>query len=182
MKLILVAGTEHTDKSRLIGTAISTLNNGNGYKDFSHINFNGMESVKNSFSGLSDMKESYMNMYEDLEKVLTNSKRNAFNIILDASFALDTHYGYVPLLTERFFSIFKPDAILLLENKMEDFKDNPRELLKVREQQEVNRAYCIKFASQFSIPVKIMKVSKTDIKGSSKEIQDYFLAVHRASF
>ncbi len=182
MKLILVAGTDHTEKNKLIGMAISTLNNGNGYKDFSHVNFSGLNSVKNGFLGLNNIKESYLGVYDDLEKSLSNSKRNAFNIVLDASFAIDTPYGYAPLLTDRFFSIFRPDAIVLLENKLEDFKDNPRELLKVKDHQEINRAYCFKFASQFSVPVKIIKVNKGEMKMTVKDIQDYFVAVQKANF
>ena len=179
MKLILVTGIQQTEKNKLLGMSISTLNNGQGYKDFNHINFDGMDSVRNGFIRLKDAKNSYLSVYDDLENVLNDSKRNAFNLVLDASFALNTSYGYVPLITERFFSIFKPDVILLLENKLEDFKDNPREFYSIKEQQEMNKFYCVKFATHFGIPVKIIKVSRSEIKSTVKEIQNYLLSITR---
>ena len=178
MKLILVTGIEQTDKNRLLGMSISTMNNGTWYKDFFNINLNAMRSVSNSFFA-GDIKESYLSIYDDLEKVLTTSKRNAFNIVLDAPLTINTQYGYVPILTERFFSIMKPDSILLLENRLEDFKDSQRELLLVKEQQEINRSYCIKFSSEFSLPLKIIKVNKSELKQTVREIQEYLLSVSK---
>ncbi len=180
MKLILVSGIEQTDKNKLLGMAISTLNNGTGYKDFYHIDFSGMNSVKNGFARLSDVKNSYISMYEDLERVFSSSKRNAFNIVLDASFTINKGYGYVPLITDRFLSLFRPDVIMLIENRLEDFKDIPREFHTIKEQQEINRAYCIKFASEFGIPMKIIKVNKSEIKATVKEMQDYLSSVAKA--
>ncbi|HLD41691.1 MAG TPA: hypothetical protein VJB06_01525, partial [archaeon] len=92
---------------------------------------------------------------------------------------INTQYGYVPILTERFFSIMKPDSILLLENRLEDFKDSQRELLLVKEQQEINRSYCIKFSSEFSLPLKIIKVNKSELKQTVREIQEYLLSVSK---
>ena len=180
MKLILVTGIEQTDKGKLIGMAISTLNNGMGYKDFYHIDFSSINSVKNGFIRLGDIKNSYLSMYDGLEKVLNGSKRNAFNIILDVSFTVSRGYGYVPLITDRFLNLFKPDVILLIENKLEDFKENPREFLSIKEHQEINKAYCIKFASDFGIPVKIIKVNRAEIKATVKEMQDYLSSVAKA--
>ncbi|MBI5061631.1 MAG: hypothetical protein HZB67_04945 [Candidatus Aenigmarchaeota archaeon] len=177
MKLILVTGIEQTDKNKLLGMAVSTLNNGTGYKEFYNINFNGMDSIKNGFIRLSDIKNSYLSIYDELEKVLNSSKRNAFNIILDASFTLNRGYGYIPLITDRFFSLFKPDVVLLIENKLEDFKDNPREFHMIKDQQEINRAYCVKFASDHGIPMKAIRVNRTEIKATVKEIQDYLTLV-----
>jgi len=177
MKLILATGIQQTDKNKLLGMAISTLNNGQGYKEFNLINFDGLNSVRNGFIRLKDVKDSYLSVYDDLENLVSNSRRSAFNLILDASFTVNTSYGYVPLITERFFSIFKPDAILVIENKLEDYKDNPRELYSIREQQDMNRMFCIKLASQFSIPVKIIKVNRTEIKSTVKEIQNYLASV-----
>lgn len=177
MKLILVTGIEQTDKNKLIGMAISTLNNGNGYKDFSHINFDGLDSVRTGFLRLADVKESYLSLYEELEKQLTSSKRNAFNIVLDASFTINTSYGYVPLVTERFFSIFRPDVIVVLEARLEDYKDNPKVFYAVKEQQEINKMYCVKYAANFGIPIKIIRVNKSEVRSTVKEIQDYFVSI-----
>ena len=179
MKLILVTGIEQTDKGKLLGMSISTLNNGQGYKDFNYINFDGLRSVKNGFVRLKDVKNSYLSVYDDLENLLNDSKRNAFNLVLDASFTLNTSYGYVPLITERFFSIFKPDVILLLENKLEDFKDNPREFYSIKEAQEINKMFCVKFASEFGIPIKIIKVNLSEIKSTVREIQNYLTSIPR---
>jgi len=181
MKLILVGGLEQTNKNKLLGMAISTLNNGNGYKDFNLINFNGATSVRDSFLVNGNLKETYLSMYDDLQKTLTNSKRNAFNIVLDAALTVNTEYGYMPLLTENFFRIFKPNAMLLIENKLEDFKENPRDLLSVKEHQEINKSYAIKIASEFGIPVKIIKVNKTELKSTVKDIQDYLVSIHRTN-
>ncbi len=177
MKLILATGIQQTDKNKLLGMAISTLNNGQGYKDFNCINFDGLNSVRNGFIRLKDIKTSYLSVYDDLENLLNDSKRSAFNLVLDASFTLNTPYGYVPLITERFFSIFKPDVILVIENKLEDFKDNPREMYAIKEQQDMNRVFCAKFASQLSIPVKIIKVNRTEIRSTVKEIQAYLASI-----
>ncbi len=179
MKLILVTGIENMEKNKLLSMAMGALNNGSAYKEFCHVNLNALDSVKNGFLRLEDMKKSYLSIYDEIEKTLNNSKRSAFNIVLDASFSLNKPFGYVPLITDRFFSIFRPDVMLIIESKLEDFRENPRELLAVRDHQEINRSYCMKFAADYGIPVKIIRVNRSEVKATIKEIQDYLTSVTR---
>ena len=136
MRKILVVGTKETNRSSIVESAMKGMMNSSS---ISHINLNNLTAIK-TFTGTESLQDVYISLYDELDKKLksleSNGSRNS-TVVIESFLTLNTKSGFVPLITDRFFKLFKPDAIVLLEAQEESLK-NHKEAASLLVQQKIN--------------------------------------------
>ncbi len=170
MRKILVVGTKETNRSCLVESAMKGMMNNNS---ISHINLNNLSAIK-AFTGAESLQDIYISLYDELDKKLKsleyNGSRNS-TVVIESFLTLNTKSGFVPLITDRFFKLFKPDAIVLLETPEESLK-NHKDAVSILEQQKINRDYSVKQSSSFETLLKIVKVNPIQLAVAIRDVQD----------
>ncbi len=168
MKKVLVVGTKETHKLPLVESAIRGMMNGG---NLGHINLNKLSAIK-SYSGNGSLQDIYISLYDELDKKLQAMDSNgASSVVIESYYTLDTQSGFVPLLTDRFFKLFKPDVIVLLENSEESLKSY-KDASQLKEQQKVNREHGVRHSSTFGTALKIVPVNPLQQAVAVRDIQD----------
>jgi len=168
MKKILVVGTKETNKLPLVESAIRGIMNGG---NVGHINLNKLSAIK-AYTGNGSLQDIYISLYDELDRKLEAMGSNgASTVVIESYYTLDTHSGFVPLLTDRFFKLFKPDSIVLLENTEESLK-NIKESTLLKDQQKVNREHGVRHSSTFGAPLKTISVNPLQQAVAVRDIQD----------
>ncbi|MBI4163858.1 MAG: hypothetical protein HY512_03275 [Candidatus Aenigmarchaeota archaeon] len=170
MRKILVVGTKETNRSSIVESAMKGMMNSSS---ISHINLNNLSAIK-AFTGAESLQDIYISLYDELDKKLKslefNSPKNS-TVVIESFLTLNTKSGFVPLITDRFFKLFKPDAIVLLETPEESLK-NHKEAASLSEQQKINRDYSVKQSSSFETLLKIVKVNPIQLAVAIRDVQD----------
>ncbi len=170
MKLILVTGLRETEKDSIVEMALNK--SSTTRKRFKYVNFEKSDTVSSGITNLNHLKDFHLTLHDEIEQAITGSRREGLNVIVNGNFTIKTDLGYVPLLIDGFFRGFKPDIIVILENRLNELVDNPRKALEIKEQQEIDRGYASRYAAMLGIPLKIIKVSKQNISHSIKEFSE----------
>lgn len=168
MRKVLVVGTKETHRLSLVESAIKGIMNGG---NIGHINLNKLSAIKN-YAGNGSLQDIYISLYDELDRKLQAMDSNgASTVVIESYYTLDTHSGFVPLLTDRFFKLFKPESIVLLENP-EDSLKNHKESTLLKDQQKVNREHGVRHSSTFGTSLKIVPVNPVHQAVSVRDIQD----------
>ncbi len=169
MRKILVVGTKETHKTSLVEAAIRGMMNGK----ISHINLNKLTALR-TFDGNGSLQDVYLSLYDELDKKLESLNSNGSansDVVIESYYTLDTKSGFIPLLTDRFFKLFKPDVIVLLENPEESLKNHTQGAL-LKNQQKINREYGIRHSSSFGTALKVISVNPVHQAVAIRDIQD----------
>lgn len=174
MKLILIAGSEEADKDSVIRLALERLRN--FIPGFRYVDADGL-GVKLG-QKLEEVKSFHSRLYEKLEKALVSELRSGkSHIILNGSLTMGTPYGSLPALSQEFFRVFRPDALVIMESSPGDLVRNPRASEEIIRQQELDRSYGAMCASISDTPLKLITIEESNIALSVNELLEYLRMV-----
>ena len=170
MKLILIAGSPETDKDSIIDLTLDRL------RSFSHkfkyLDFDKL-GVKPG-QRLEDLKTFPSRLHGRLEKELVSELRgDKSHIILNGYLTLKTPYGIFPVISQEFFRVFRPDALIILESSPGDLVRDPRASHEILRQQELDRNYGIMYASISDSFINVMTIEKSNVALAVKELLEY---------
>lgn len=170
MKLVLIAGSEESDKDGVIELALERLRN--FHPKFKCLGFDRL-GVKPG-QRLEEMKAFSARLHEKLEKTLVSELRGGkSHIIINGYLTLRTPYGYFPAVSQEFFRVFKPDSLIILEPSPGDLVRDPRASEETLKQQELERTYGAMYASLSDTPVRLITIEKTNIALVVDELLEY---------
>ena len=171
MKLIFIAGIKEIDKSSIINIAIKRF--GREKSNVSLINFSGLESLEMDFERITydEIKNLTDKVYNELQrKINPLLKDSDACVIIDGFFTIRSRkYGHIPLVTEKFFKVFNPNIIIVVEALPENVAFDEEVAKLIREEQTINKIYAVRSASLIGSPIKIIRMS-SDITKTIKEI------------
>jgi len=169
MKLVLITGSKEACKDGIVELALGRLKSRCKFRslDFEKL------SIKQGRT-LDDLKAFPAKLQERLEKELVSELKGKKNhMILNGRLTLSTPYGLFPALSNEFFSVFKPDAIVVLEPSPGDLVRNPKISLETLQHQEVERSYAAMYASISGSPLRVIIVEKNNIALAVSQLVKY---------
>jgi len=192
MKLIFVAGIEDSGKDAILDMVLTGSKHRLppfDYVRFDDVFFNKEKSISPRFGhrALAESMDFSGNAgqitkaREQICKKLDSKLKEKSNvdkfIIVNGYFIINTLHGYVPVVSEQFFSSFKPGMIVLMEAEDSDksrhmLKRGPEYPESVRIQQEINRNYASLYTSATDAVLRIIKVRHGDIKSAIRELRE----------
>jgi len=171
MKIVFIAGIKEIDKSSIINIAIKRF--GREKSNVSLINFSRLQSLEMDFERITydEIKNLADKVYSEIErKIGPLLKDPDACIIIDGFFTVRSKkYGHIPLVTEKFFKVFNPNIIIVVEALPENFALNEDVAKLIREEQTINKIYAVRSASLICSPIKIIRLS-SDVTKTIKEI------------
>ena len=180
MKFILVAGVEELGKDSIVKLTLERF--GRSFSGFGYINFDNMDVFKHRIAGINSfdrLKDSFLKFYEELDAALIEMKKKSYreNILINGYLTLRSEFGYVPLVTDNFFRVFKPDIIVLIEGFPEELGIKPEKAMDMREHQAVNRVTAIQYASELGIPLKVIRLKKSEATKCIQELYELLKSI-----
>jgi adenylate kinase len=165
MKMIFIAGSKGVDTKTIINLALQRSGRKEEFvcMDFDDLGDIGRD-IRNANSILMT-KDIISSFYTELEKRMIESMKEVRkDMIINGYLTLDTpNLGYVNILPDSFFRVFKPDMLVILEK--EDSGDEHTE-----EYQNINRYYGVSYALMCSAGLKIIKVKEDEMMKAVEEL------------
>ncbi|RLI98567.1 MAG: hypothetical protein DRO99_00430 [Candidatus Aenigmatarchaeota archaeon] len=169
-KIIFITGLEETGRDTIVEMTIG--GSKNSLMDFKHVSFEklGISGLKDELSDT--VRKARDGFYKNVEREVSDALRSGLSVIVEGPITMKTENGYLPLVPKEFFEAFSPDVIMLFETPHE--RGNSRIDWK---QQHINRAYAAMYASLGGSLLKIIEVSKGEVKDALRECKEVMSSV-----
>jgi adenylate kinase len=166
MKMIFVSAPADFDRKALLELAFQR----SKARSFVHIDFDDVEDVEKEMRDATSAlmtRQVSSDFYEKLEKMLVGILRKQTGTVIISGYASVRipEIGYAQTLPEKFFSVFKPDLLVLLEMEGAEEPD-------VAENHELDRHYCTSYSLSGGSMIRIIKVKGSKMLDAVKELSD----------
>mgnify|MGYP000356637450 CR=1 FL=1 len=183
MRFLLVTGVEESNRDEITGLALRGVKK--SLPNFRYLRFSDIMNIPEGTSCLSgdetidDIHKIREKFRRRLKKMLVSEMKKGTNVIVSTYLTLNTRYGYLPLLSCEFFSVFRPDMLVLMEvetdvkgSRVKRIFGSRENLGLIEEQQRINREYAVQCLSVSDSFLKILRVQPDNIKRTLREVSE----------
>ncbi len=150
MKIILITGTEETDKDVIMDLALKGAEKILPKFHYVHFDFKIKKNIEES-------QKAYERKIK--EKIKRMKSKRMKNLIINCNFVEKMGDWYIITVTEKFFEDVKPDFIILMKNCKRQFDKN---------WEKITETYIL---SRLKKKIKIIKVEEGNIKEAIKSLK-----------
>lgn len=171
MRLIFIGSLPELEKKSTIKIAMKRF--GKKKKNLKIIHFDEMDSLIKDFNNLTkeELESLGDQVYDEIEEKIGDTLASDGVVVLDGFFTIRSKLGHIPLITEKFFKVFQPNQIVLIETYPDLLSSDSKVVDELKEQQIINRIYAVRSASLIGSPIKIIKMDK-EVSNVIKELDN----------
>ena len=181
MRTVLVVGDKEAGKDDLIEFVLER-----GKKilpDYGYLKFDEYlikdvyQTYDKGFNGITKFRKDF---HKKVTKRFGELKRKHKNIIINAHFFTELKHGFVSIVSDELFNVFKPDAVIVIE--LYPKKDDPRfrymfrkditDLKGLRLEQDIIRKFATMYTSSNDSILKVVQVDKDNVNHAFREVMN----------
>ena len=171
MRLIFISSLPELEKKSTIKIAMKRF--GREKKGLKIIHFDELDSLIKDFNKIPKEKLEALGdeVYDELEKKLEDSISREDIVVIEGYFTVRSKLGFLPLITEKFFKVYKPNAVVLVETFPDLLSPDKKTVEELRDQQLINRIYAVRSASIAGSAIKIIRI-ENEVSNLLKELDN----------
>jgi len=181
MKTILVVGDRESGKDDLLEFVLDR-----GKKvlpKFGYLRFDDflVKDVYRTYNkNLKGIRKFQVDFQKKVTKAFEEMKKEHNNIIINGHFFAELRHGFMPLMSQELFKVFKPDALIIIElypqkvdPRFKMFKKrDPINIRNLRLQQDITRKFATMYISSGDVMLRVVQVNKDDVKQAFTEVME----------